>query len=577
MDDIQTSYVTRKSASATSGAPVIAIFPEDSVLYRAQVLENHPNKYRVFYVDFGNTATVNEVYPIERKFMELPAQAIRCCLRGVAPLEHNWAMPDAYAEYFGKDAFMCSFVSYENEQYVVDLTSGEQNVAELLVAGGLAKPLSHGASQIEIDILKGQQLRVSVVSVESLGNFQVFIAPDLTLRCAAHNLDNATQTYLDKLKEQTGNNVIIYVDEVIDERLIVTVYDTQGYKIAVVEPDEGAFDELDPLCPLPVFYSIFYGWVTHVTPQSIYVQPTGFADTIAQLLEQLFQHYQKTILEIPIIPEVDVVYAVLSPDGNWYRARTVSVEEEMATFLYVDYGNIEQIAITNVRELDVSFLELHMLALEVNLGEAKEGLLEKEVTLQLEYNEGWCGKIIEAEVPAETGGIVTTDTTEQLEEVPGIAQEPQSLEQSGVSVILTHFDSPSEFYLQLSQASESVGKLQADLQQAVPELPNLDNPSAGVLCAAPYSLDQQWYRAQVLDADADITTVRFVDYGNTDVLENSVTAVKTLPPELLTLEQHARRCSLNVIPFEEEWSPAALKRFEELTAESELTVSVNRF
>lgn len=148
-------------------------------------------------------------------------------------------------------------------------------------------------------------------------------------------------------------------------------------------------------------------------------------------------------------------------------------------------------------------------------------------------------------------------------------------DQTGVLVTLTHFDTPTEFYLQLSEAVKSVEKLQMELQTAVPNLPDLENPSTGVLCAAPYSLDQMWYRAQVLDADADITTVRFVDYGNTDVLENAVTAVKTLPPELLTLDQHARRCSLNVRPFEEEWSPIALQKFEELTTEATLTVRKN--
>lgn len=186
-------------------------------------------------------------------------------------------------------------------------------------------------------------------------------------------------------------------------------------------------------------------------------------------------------------------------------------------------------------------------------------LLEKELTLKLHYNEGWCGEIPQEQQP---------EPEQPQQEVP----PPHSNQIHGILVTLTHFDTPTEFYLQLSEAAKSVEKLQAELQTAIPNLPDLENPSAGVLCAAPYSLDQMWYRAQVLDADADITTVRFVDYGNTDVLENGVTSVKTLPPELLTLEQHARRCSLNVRPFEEEWSPIALQKFEQLTTEATLTV-----
>lgn len=116
MDDIQNTYVNPKSITAMIGSPVIAIFPDDNVLYRAKVLENHLNRYRVFYVDFGNTATVTEVYGIQRKFLELPAQAVNCCLRGVVPLEHEWGAADCYGDVFGKETFTCSFLACENEQ-----------------------------------------------------------------------------------------------------------------------------------------------------------------------------------------------------------------------------------------------------------------------------------------------------------------------------------------------------------------------------------------------------------------------------------------------------------------------------
>lgn len=237
----------------------------------------------------------------------------------------------------------------------------------MLVSAGLAKTEHAGASQIEIEILKRQQLRVTLVNVNGLNDFQVFVVPDLTLPCMIHNLDPATQTNENLLKEQLNNSLIIYVDDVIDARLIVTIYDTQGYKINVVEPDDGAFESVEPLCPLPVFYSTLYGWVSHVTAESIFVQPTGFSDTLAQLLDQLYQHYNESILEMPIIPEVDLMYAVRSSDGNWYRGRVVSIEEEKATFLYVDYGNTESVDITEVRELEAQFLELHMLAIEVRV------------------------------------------------------------------------------------------------------------------------------------------------------------------------------------------------------------------
>lgn len=116
MEDIQSTYSKRKSSKVAVGACVIGLFPEDGVLYRAQVLEDCFPKYRVFYVDYGNIETIDEVYPIDRKFMTLPAQAILCGLRNVAPLQNGWADPDTYSKFFDKPNFMCTFTSMENER-----------------------------------------------------------------------------------------------------------------------------------------------------------------------------------------------------------------------------------------------------------------------------------------------------------------------------------------------------------------------------------------------------------------------------------------------------------------------------
>lgn len=102
-------------------------------------------------------------------------------------------------------------------------------------------------------------------------------------------------------------------------------------------------------------------------------------------------------------------------------------------------------------------------------------------------------------------------------------------------------------------------------------MPVLENPTAGILCAAPFSLDQQWYRAEVLDADDDITTVRFVDYGNTDVISNGTTKIKTLPPNLLSLAVYATRSSLKVKSVDGEWSTNAMERFEALIGNNNIT------
>lgn len=92
-------------------------------------------------------------------------------------------------------------------------------------------------------------------------------------------------------------------------------------------------------------------------------------------------------------------------------------------------------------------------------------------------------------------------------------------------VYISHIDTPNDFYVQLSSDALNIENVQAKLQTEVDDMQILENPAAGILCAAPYSLDSVWYRAEILDADDDITTVRFIDFGNTDVIDNSKTQV----------------------------------------------------
>lgn len=111
MEDIQNAYFKRQPTTATTGSPVVALFPEDGVLYRAIVLEDNNPSYRVQYVDFGNIAMVDKIWPLEKRFIKLPAQAIHCALSSIKCKEDKWPQPDVFSSYFDKDTFDCTFVS----------------------------------------------------------------------------------------------------------------------------------------------------------------------------------------------------------------------------------------------------------------------------------------------------------------------------------------------------------------------------------------------------------------------------------------------------------------------------------
>lgn len=60
-----------------------------------------------------------------------------------------------------------------------------------------------------------------------------------------------------------------------------------------------------------------------------------------------------------------MLYAIHSEDGNWYRGKVISFDDEKATVNYVDYGNSEDVAFVELRELATKFLNINILSLQV--------------------------------------------------------------------------------------------------------------------------------------------------------------------------------------------------------------------
>ncbi|XP_048521225.1 maternal protein tudor-like isoform X1 [Dendroctonus ponderosae] len=612
MEEIQQFYKGRKAELSAVGAPVIGLFPEDSVLYRGQVLEVLGNQYKVLYVDFGNVSTVNKVWPIDKKFMQMPAQAICCGFKGIEPIGGNWPDPSTFAQYFGKDCFMARFLEKNDDRTFIQLWDNQEEMSQLLIQSNLAisaKPHIETDESVDIYLLLSQQFRVVLKSVNNLNDIIVALECGLALTCKAHNLELATESHEDALKAYLEQTLIIYVDNVLEnEQLEVTFYDNEGNKIDILSPDEGAYQNVEPLCQTLINSSQLKGLVSHANETSVFIQPAMYAEQILVFLDQIFEAYDTRNEESTIIPEEGFVYAVHGSDGNWYRGRVETFDDDKATITYVDYGNSESVPFSDLRELSPEFNVPNVMCVKVNLTSGTaSSFLDKEVVASIYYGySGWEGTIQECinnENISETAIEVTnTDTALPLTDGPQQKSGDSELivddaevhntdyvnneaEQNlvteyintvvstplnGTSIHVSHIDTPTEFYVQFGESKSAIDELQELLQAQVDEMPALENASVGILCAAPYSVDGLWYRAEVLDADEDITTVRFVDFGNTDVIDNKTTQVKTLPPNLLTLAVYATRCSLKLKSLDEEWSQQALELFESLALQPNL-------
>ncbi|KAF7992946.1 hypothetical protein HCN44_005727 [Aphidius gifuensis] len=696
MNELQLAYVNKKpinESNLTAGTPVIAIYKSDGALYRADIVKsNGANGYIVKYIDFGNEGAVqkNQIFKVDKKFMTLPRQAVKCCL-DLIPSQNDKVWSKQSIEQIEKildvEQLECTYVKENsNNIFVVSLVNkGVDLIKEIIKKGFGILPLPPVPTKpdiieslpmvhenIDINLLVGQTLRVNVSSFESTARFFIqlpsatisqkaiesFMAnkdpkvmKKLSVREVTH-LGAGCLVQIDKewqravvidCSQQSGFNVrlidtgeyqkipvncmlalpnqlavmqnqavecfiknaqtsnaenqklkgliekkhvIIYIEEIQNNgKLVVKLYDNMGKKIktAMNEKDE----VISSVCQLPILNIANNVIVTHVEhSKSIWIKKCCDADTDAILLQELYDYYS-TLKGTPLYPAIGKLCAGLSIDANWYRAIVREINDNGAIVQFIDYGNYEQLHPDALYELEPRFYVIPQLAIKVGISVLVRGteyeqkkilepyLLEKEFIASL-YNihNNW---IMEMEItPGEKLSTILKRLELVVEETVAPVvdpNEPKDIINGGKYIVtVTHVDNPTQFWVQRLKDIACIDRLQGDLQ-------NLSNgfksiigiPEENLICAAVYSVDEQWYRAQVIDADEEIVTVRFIDFGNTDVISNvNNNKIKQLPGAFKSVPKYAIKCRLDLSPIDQyDWSETVCQRFDALVTSYE--------
>ncbi|CAH2039405.1 unnamed protein product, partial [Iphiclides podalirius] len=418
-----------------------------------------------------------------------------------------------------------------------------------------------------------------------------------SLECCLNNYTPQSETLLsiEKLKAKlTGNKFIIYINNVEGIRLVTTLYDPKsGQKVAIFEPDDGAYDEVVPLCTRSVFnYNFGMGYISHLENlNEFYLQRSSDSEKIALLLETLYKFYEEGEPESLSEFEADTLCAAKSSDGNWYRATIISTSEDDAKVQFTDYGNTETLPKAELKKLDPRFYEPCALALVASLGlvalqddtlqKLSEWTADKEVQVTLAFgDDGWLASLhldgVDLSMKLVNENLATPRiNTPEEPKIESTTDEPISIPQGCIQVYISHIDTPGHFWLQMLDKIEGLDKIQAELRENGDTYPDIDNRELGTICVAKYLANDQWYRAEILDSDSDITTVRFIDYGNTDVLDNQPGLIKEMPAHLKDVERIAIKSSVNAIPTGTgQWSEPASDYFTKLVGDLSAPVDV---
>ncbi|XP_046743365.1 maternal protein tudor [Diprion similis] len=633
MNEIQDAYVDQQPIKSTLqvGAPVIAFFSDDGALYRAEIKElNKLRGHIVQYIDFGNCAMVDpcKIYPVEQRFAKLPKQAMHCTLNNILPASGiDWSKANKHEidKYFDADKFKCTFHGTKEGKYLISLNNRGRDLAESMITAGLAIDANRvtektavnnvtstercelipGVVKEDLALWSGQTIRTKVCNVQGAAKFYIQLPPSIESHQAVDNLKSSTnadrlaECYLpnvtptsqidEKLKKSfEGKQLIVCINSVNNQRFAVQLYDLSGQKIKILEADSD--NSIVPVCPLPVFASTHKVWVMHIdNAESIWLQRSTDLDNIVEVLGSLYEHY--SVSGTQLVPEVGKLCVVKSKDNNWYRAMVESVKDTDVLVRFIDYGNCEEVPCNRIKTLEPEFYVPHQMAINVSLIVSLKGNEEEQKTLLHQhlddkeftanfYNVGkeWIVELTEndkkiSQVLSEQGMVAEFKKTE-----PKQQEIPEMIVGNKYKVFLSHSDSPAQFWLQRHEEIDAIEAMQANLQLAAPNFSSLAGiPEEGTLCAALYSVDSMWYRAEVLDADEDITTVRFIDYGNTDVVDSNSSNIKELPQNLKSVKKYGLKSRLDLIPTgSEDWSTASCEMFETMatTTDSPITALI---
>ncbi|XP_051163824.1 maternal protein tudor-like isoform X2 [Leptopilina boulardi] len=632
MEEIQKVYSGRKNISETlkPGCPVMAIFAQDEALYRAEIVEVKGNRnYLVQYVDFGNKATVEQrrMYPVEKRFMIIPKQGVRCSLKNIFPINGgNWTTQNSQEieQYLYEEGeFECTYHEEKDKKYLISLSHNKIDVANSLVEKKYAMFATSSApksietekitidessseitSRLDIQLLPGQTLRVKVSSVESVSKFhvqfssadycdqaisaymtnndpkvlalpsQLAVMQNQAIECALYNV-KPSASLDEKLKKMVLNkDVMMYVESVDKNRLIVELYDSIGCKFQF--NDDGKDIKISPVCPMPILSSTHKVNVSTANhSNSLWLQMVADAEKDEKLNREMFEFYSKNEEKAdPIVNKL----CVIESQGTYCRAKIIKkTDDNMVLVNLIDFGMNENISCDKLKILNNRFHLPHQLAIHVSLNVTLNGtpaeqinalkphLIGKEFTA-IFYNvhKKWIVELIE-------NNIKLSETLTGLNLVKEMTLIENNKEKFKICV--THVDSPVQFWIQRNDEISELKEMENELKNAVNYTDVNGVLEEGSLCAA-YS-DGVWYRAEVIDADEDIVTVRFVDYGKTDVINNKPNFIKSLPETMKTRKIFGIKCRLDVIPVDsEEWSDVICQWMQTLKTEENIEAKI---
>ncbi|XP_043287366.1 tudor domain-containing protein 7 isoform X2 [Venturia canescens] len=551
-DKLDAMRIEMKNYYSTVKTPAEHIEPngyyammENETWYRVRVLECDLScdEADILFIDLGEDDTVNvsRLYPLNRKFYSLPAQAMRVSLIGledfadcesaVVPIIEKHILEGVfYMEDFSRDVDefgpLASVIMYDTEGPVdIDLN-------DLIVK----KILENIAPRFESP---GQITAVHASHIQSNG--------DVFIQVKSDTLKTLTKL-LNKLVETGISN---------DERLRYAVDRIDSHSIYLARCNEsGDWYRAK-------FVEMGLPGESNSRPLKMFV--VDFGRTILVDMENVLQ-LEKMSSVLARFPAQAVKIALDKLESNMFSSEMVTRLRELAPASQVLILKVVKPSVDG----SVPVVELFKRSPPDNiLGSINNTLVHEYEGIKIVDEDG-NNNVKPRKLVERVNSRSTVDIEENAKALPApkIGEVGEYF-----NVHVTMAANPANFTVQPLESKEELKNLMVKLQKVCQDLkdshPPLDSVREGRLYAAQHS-DGSWYRGCVLNViDKQVFTVYFIDYG--DVAVVWLDKLLPLSRQFLDLPYQAIKARLvGIKPKRIDWSPEDCVRFQNLVVERAL-------
>ncbi|XP_064630827.1 uncharacterized protein LOC135489410 isoform X2 [Lineus longissimus] len=517
---------------------------------RAQVLTVSGNQCTLYFIDYGNEEAVliENVYNLDAEFLTCVVPVVQCRVAGInGTANGSWSGSDIAA--FGE-------MVLNNAIYIIEVVAIEGGVVDVDIfdcerTRNFRSELLMGGHAVEA----GCPVVVSAPA-EPAPAVPVPAEPTPAMPAPAKPASAASAASPPRVDEEP--TCIRTLPTLLDKVKV-----GENYVVAPLN-----LESADP------FYAVFLQIVD--------------GKAITEMRQEFNIVYNKRKMKPNFRPIAgDIVAARWSVDQEWQRSRVISVDERKGVFFmfHVDLGHSSHVTLPNIRPIDKKYCLLPELVIPCRLENLQAEQQERAVQ-HMSYCTNEEG-MLDGQVKAVDNGVVVMA-------IPAISIRMGMNETTGTftlahmacitdswfisheEVIFIHFlITPSKFFAQpfsKMTAYDDLGKEMTKCYQTMPV--NSDfKPDIGDVVAAPFEEDNRYYRSVVLAKDGETVQVRFIDWGNDQVVD--LQRVYRLKDVFMKLPYGAFECSLaGVEPVGDQWTSDAIGYFAMLTGQNKLNLKV---